>query len=105
MNKLGLLKRREWSRCPSESSWQVRGSRLCQKGKEERRQSRVPNREWGESHGERELHLNERERERSEREHEEKRVSSTAKEGRFQGEEGEQARRAYLWDVQGSMSG
>ena len=45
-----------------------------------------------------------RERGRSEQEHEEERMDSTVKEGRFQ-EEGGQARRASLEQVEGSMSG
>ena len=45
--------------CHRESSWQVRQSRLCQK--EQSRQSRVPDREGGESQGEQELHLGKKE--------------------------------------------
>ena len=41
----------------------VRKSRLCQKEKEQSRQSRVPDREVGDSQGEQEPHLGERERE------------------------------------------
>ena len=41
----------------------------------------------------------------SEREHEEERVDSIVKEGRFQGGEGGQARRASLGEVEESMSG
>ena len=41
----------------------------------------------------------------SEREHEEERVDSTVKEGRFQGGQGGQARKASLVQVEGSMSG
>ena len=41
----------------------------------------------------------------SERENGEKRVDSTVKEGRFQGGEGGQARRASVGRVEGSMSG
>ena len=44
-------------------------------------------------------------RERSEREHGEERVDSMLKEGRFQGVQGGQARRAFLEQVEGSMSG
>ena len=44
------------------------------------------------------------ERGRSEREHGEEKVDSAVKEGRFQGEEGGQARRASLGEVEGSMS-
>ena len=40
----------------------------------------------------------------SEREHGEERVDSTVNEGRFQGGQGGQARRAYLEQVEGSMS-
>ena len=46
-----------------------------------------------------------RERGGSEQEHEEKRVDSTVKKGRFQGGKGGQARRAFLGEVEGSMSG
>ena len=41
---LGLLKRKGWPQCHRESSCQVRQSRLCQKGKEQSRLSRVPDR-------------------------------------------------------------
>ena len=41
----------------------------------------------------------------SEREHGEERVDSTVNEGRFQGGQGGQARRASLEQVEGSMSG
>ena len=41
----------------------------------------------------------------SEREHGEERVDSTVNEGRFQGGQGEQAKRASLEQVEGSMSG
>ena len=41
----------------------------------------------------------------SEREHGVERVDSTVNKGRFQGDEGEQARRASLGEVEGSMSG
>ena len=61
LNKLGLLKRKEWPQCHRERSWQVRQRRLCQKEKEQSRQSRSPDREMGESQGEREPHLSERE--------------------------------------------
>ena len=40
----------------------------------------------------------------SEQEHGEERENSTVKEGRFQGGEGGQARKAFLGDVEGSMS-
>ena len=39
---LGLLRRKGWPRCHRESSWQVRQSRLCQKGKEQSRLSKAP---------------------------------------------------------------
>ena len=42
LNKLGLLKRKEWPQCHRESSWKVRRSRLCQKEKEQSRLSKVP---------------------------------------------------------------
>ena len=42
---LGLLKRKQWSQCYRESSWQVRRSRLCQNKKEQSRLSRAPNHE------------------------------------------------------------
>ena len=48
-----------------ESSWQVRQSGLCQKEKEQGRQSRVPDRKVGVSQGEREPHLGEREGDQS----------------------------------------
>ena len=44
-----------------ESSWQVRRSRLCQKEKEQSRQSRTPDHEGRESQGGREPYLGERE--------------------------------------------
>ena len=61
LNILGLLKRKEWSQCHRESSWQVRWSRLCQKEKGQSRQSRSPDHEGRKSQGEREPHLGERE--------------------------------------------
>ena len=91
LNKLGLLRRKEWLQCHRESSWQVRRSCLCQKEKEQSRQSKAPDHEGGESQGE--------------REHGVKRVDSTVKEGRFQEGKGWQARRASLEDVEGSMCG
>ena len=42
---LGLLKRKEWSQCHKESSWQLRQSRPCQKEKEQSRLFRVPDHE------------------------------------------------------------
>ena len=65
--------------------------------------SRVPDREVGESQDERDASW--RERRGPKREHVEERVDSTVKEGRFQGGEGGQARRAFLGEVEGSMSG
>ena len=47
MNILGLLKRKEWHQCHRESSWQVCESSLCQKGKEQSRLSRAPDRKEG----------------------------------------------------------
>ena len=102
--KLGLLRRREWSWCHRESSWQVRQSRLYQKQKEQSRLSRVPNPE-----GKRESRWARgapwQERERSEREQGEKRVESTVKEGEFQGGKAGQARRVFLREAEGSTSG
>ena len=66
LNKLGLLKRKEWPQCHRESSWKVRQSQPCQKEKEQSRQSRVPDREKGESQSEREPHLGEKEGDQSE---------------------------------------
>ena len=100
---LGLPKRKEWPQCHRESSWQERRSHLCQKEKEQSRLSKPPDHEGGESQGGRELHLGKRGG--SEQEHGEERVDSTAKEGRFQGGNGGQARRASLEQVEGSMSG
>ena len=77
-NKLGLLKRKEWPQCYRESSWQERRSHLCQKEKEQSRQSRAPDHDGGESQDGREPHL-------GEREHGEERVDSTVNEDRFQG--------------------
>ena len=64
MNILGLLKRKEWSQCHRESSWQARQVRFCQKEKEQSRQSRVSDRERGENQGEREPHVGEKEGDR-----------------------------------------
>ena len=44
---LGMLKKKGWPRCHRESSWQVRQTRLCQKGKEQSRLSRAPDRKEG----------------------------------------------------------
>ena len=60
LNILGLPKRKEWSRCHRENSWQERRSGPCQTEKEQSRQSRVPDHEGGESQGGREPHLGER---------------------------------------------
>ena len=73
------------------------------KGRRQSRQSKAPNDEGGESRWARATPWGERGR--SEREHEEERVDYTVKEGRFQGEEEEQARKAFLGEVEGSMSG
>ena len=59
LNILGLPKRKEWSQCHRESSWQVRWSRSCQKEKEQSRLSRVPDHEAGESQDGREPHFGE----------------------------------------------
>ena len=56
LNILGLLKRKEWPQCHRESSWQVCWSHLCQKEKEQSRQSRVSDHELGENQGGREPH-------------------------------------------------
>ena len=58
----GPAEKKEWLQCHRESSWQVPQSRLYQKDKEQRRQSRAPDRKGGESQGERESHLGEREK-------------------------------------------
>ena len=95
---LGLPKRKEWPQCHTESSWQERRSRPCQKEKEQSRLFRVPDHEGGESRTlAREGGL--------EREHGVERVDSTVNEGRFQGGKGGQAKRASLEKVEGSMSG
>ena len=44
---IGLLRKKAWPRCHRESSWQVRQRRLCQKGKEQSRLSRAPDRKEG----------------------------------------------------------
>ena len=62
---LGLPKRKEWSQCHRESSWQERQSRPCQKEKEQSRLTRVPDHEGAESQGGREPHLGEREEDQS----------------------------------------
>ena len=98
LNKLGLLKRKEWPQCHRESSWQVRRSHRCQKEKEHSCLSSVPDHQGGESQGGQEGGG-------SEREHGEVRVDSMVNEGRFQEGNGGQAKRASLREVQGSMSG
>ena len=60
LNILGLPKRKEWSQCHRESSWQERRCRPYQKEKEQSRQSKAPDHEGGESQGGREPHLGER---------------------------------------------
>ena len=102
-SKLGLPKRKEWPQCHRESSWQERRSRPYQKEKEQTRLSRAPDHE-----GERVKVGESRTLARvrgSEREHGVERVDSTVNEGRFQGRQGGQARRASLEEVEGSMSG
>ena len=56
----------------------------------------------GESQGEREAHLSER---KGDQGGSMERVDFTVKEGRFQGSEGGQIRRASLGELEGSMSG
>ena len=43
----GPAEKKEWPQCHKESSWQVRQSRLCQKGKEQSRLSRAPDSKEG----------------------------------------------------------
>ena len=66
LNILGLLKRKEWSQCHRESSWQERQSNSCQKEKEQSRLSIVPDHEGGETQSGREPHLGEKKRDQSE---------------------------------------
>ena len=47
LSKLGRLKRKGSPQCHRESSWQVRQSRFFQKGKEQSRLSRAPDRKEG----------------------------------------------------------
>ena len=54
LSMLSLPKRKEWSQCHRESSWQERRSHPCQKEKEQSRLSRVPDHEGEESQDERE---------------------------------------------------
>ena len=49
LEHIGPAKRKEWPQHHRESSWQVHQSRFFQKEKEQSRQSRVPDREVGES--------------------------------------------------------
>ena len=100
---LGLPKRKEWPQCHRESSWQERRSRLCQKEKEQSRQSKAPDLKRRESRWARAAPW--RVRGGSEREHGLGRVDSTVKEDRFQGKKGGQARKGSLEQVEGSMSG
>ena len=63
LNRLGLLKRKEWPQRHRGSSWQERQIRPFQKEKEQSCQSRVPDHEEGESQGGREPQLGGREEE------------------------------------------
>ena len=101
---LGLPKRKEWSQCHRDSSWQERWSRSCQKEKKQSRLFKAPDHE-GERVKVGESRTLARKRGRSEREHGVGRVDSTVKEGRFQKGTRGQARRASLEQVEGSMSG
>ena len=104
LNMLCLLKSKDWSQCHRKSSWQERRSHLCQKEKEQSRQSRVPHHVGGrESRWVRAALW--RERGRSEQEHKEERVDSTVIEDRFQRGKGGHAKRASLIDVEGGISG
>ena len=47
LEQTGPAEKKEWPRYLRESSWQVRQSRLCQKGKEQSRLSRAPDRREG----------------------------------------------------------
>ena len=80
-----------------------RRSRPCQKEKKQSRLSKAPDHEGGESRWARAAPR--REKGGSEREHGVERLDSTVKEGRFQGGQGGQARRASLGEVESSMSG
>ena len=71
------------------SSWQALQSRFAKK-----KRAICPDREVGESKGDQEPYLGERGE--SDWKHEEKRMDSTAKEGRFQGRGGGQAKRTSL---------
>ena len=52
-NIVGLPNRKGWSQCHKVISWQGRQTRLYKKEKEQTHQSRSPDREVGESHGDR----------------------------------------------------
>ena len=103
-NILGLPKRNEWPQCHRENSWQERQSRPYQKEKKQSPQSKAPDHEGGERVEVSESRTLARVR-GLEREHGQERVDSTVNEGRFQGEQGGQATRASLEQVEGSMSG
>ena len=60
LSLLGLLKKKDRPKCHRVNSWQVCQSRLFLKENKQSRQSRVPDREVGESQDEREPHLGER---------------------------------------------
>ena len=92
---LGLPKRKEWPQCHRESNWQERRSSSCQKKKEQRSLSRIPDHE-GERVKVGESRILAREREGSDREHGEENLDSTVNEGRFQRGKGGQARRVSL---------
>ena len=47
LEHIGLIEKKGWPQWHRESSWQVRQSRLCQKGKEQSRLSRAPDRKEG----------------------------------------------------------
>ena len=96
LEQTGLAEKKS-PQCHKVSSWQVRQSRLCQRGKEQSHLSRLPDRKVGESQGEREPHLGEKERGSQ--------VDSTVKKSRFQGREGGHAKRISLGEVGGSMIG
>ena len=102
LNKLGLLKRKEWPQCHRESSWQERRSHPCLKEKEQRRLPRVPDHE-----GER-VYVGESRTLARVRGIRAKAWSGKGgldrEEGRFQGGQGGQATRASLGQVEGSMS-
>ena len=98
LNILGLPKRKEWPQCHRESSWQERRSPSCQKEKEQSRLFKAPDHEGEESQ-------DGREERGSERVHGQERVDSTVNEGRFQGGKGGQTTRAFLEQVERSMSG